>query len=92
MKMAEQNTCDSTIKVNRVLARYFKTRLWDFLTDAIWRPMRKICVQVLKHESWPYKTLTGPIAMSEIVIHYALSKLTKWSNKLLQCFHTSNIL
>ena len=34
MKMAKQNTCDSTIEVNRVLARYFKTRHWDFLIDA----------------------------------------------------------
>ena len=31
---------------------------------------------------WPYKTLTGAIATSEIIIHYALSKLTKGSDKL----------
>ena len=24
---------------------------------------------------WPYKTLTGPMATSEIMIHYALSRL-----------------
>ena len=41
---------------------------------------------------WPYKTLTGPIATSEIMIHYALSKLTKRSDKLFLCFHTSHIL
>ena len=31
---------------------------------------------------WPYETLTGAIATSEIMIHYALSKLTKRSDKL----------
>ena len=41
---------------------------------------------------WPYKTLTGTIATSEIMIHYALSKLTKRPDKLFLCFHTSHIL
>ena len=88
MKMSKQNTCDSIIKdkilqVSRVLSRKFKTRLQDSLLDAIWRLMiKKICVLVLNYESWPFKTLTGSIATSEIVIYYALSKLTKRSDKL----------
>ena len=87
MKMSKQNTCDSIIKdkilqVSRVLSRKFKTRLRDSLLDAIWRPKKKICVQVLNYESWPFKTLTGPIATSEIVIYYALFKLTKRSDRL----------
>ena len=48
--------------------------------------------QVLKYESWPcktpwpYKTLTGPIVTSDVVIHYALSKLTKHYG-LINCFN-----
>ena len=85
MKMSKQNTCDSIIKdkilqVSSVLSSKFKTRLRDSLLEAIWHP--KICVQVLNYESWPFKTLTGPIATSEIVIYYGLSKLTKRSDKL----------
>ena len=88
MKMSKQNTCDSIIKdtilqVSGVLSRKFKARLRDSQLDAIWRPkIKKICVQVLNCESWLFKTLTGPIATSEIVIYYALSKLTKPSDKL----------
>ena len=69
----------------------------DSLFDAIWRPRMKICVQVLKYESWPYKTqwpyktLTGPIVTSDIVIHYALSKLTKRYG-LISCFNVSILL
>ena len=83
MKMSKQNTCDSIIKdkilqVSRVLSRKFKTRLRDSLLDTIWRSK----IKKYAYESWPFKTLTGPIATSEIVIYYALSKLTKRSDKL----------
>ena len=51
------------------------------------------CVQAPENEElWPYETLTGPLASSEIVICYALSKLTKRSSKLLKCLQTSHIL
>ena len=40
---------------------------------------------------WPYKTLTGPIVTSDVVIHYALSKLTKHYG-LICCFNVSILL
>ena len=40
---------------------------------------------------WPYKTLTGPIVTSDVVIHYALSKLTKLYG-LISCFNVSILL
>ena len=63
----------------------------DSLLDAIWRPRIKICVQVLKYESWPYKTLTGPIFTFDVVIHYVLSQLTKRKGKI-SCFNVSILL
>ena len=36
--------------------------------------------------------LAGPIATSEFEICYALSKLTKQSDKLFECFKTSHSL
>ena len=42
-------------------------------------PEWKICVQVSEYDesSWSYETRAEPIATSEFVIRYALSKLTK---------------
>ena len=95
MNMAKQNTCDLMIKDkitsqqgDWVLARNSKTCLQDSLLDAIWRSRMKNMRTGIKMSpwpyktQWPYKTLTGPIATSEIMIHYALSKLTKRSGKL----------
>ena len=42
-----------------------------------------------KRRHGPTKCFPNRIAMSEIVLHYALSKLTKTSDILFQCFQTS---
>ena len=100
--MAKQNTCDSIIKdkllqVSRVLARNSKTWLRTPCLTFFGVPGWKICVQVLKYESWPYKTpwpyetLTGQIVTSDVVINYALSKLTKRYG-LISCFNVSILL
>ena len=41
--------------------------------------------------SWSYETRAAPIAMSEFEIQYALSKITKLSDKFI-CFPTSHSL
>ena len=54
----------------------------------------KICVQVSSEydeSSWSYETCAAPIAISEFVICYALSKLIKRSDKFI-CFPTSHSL
>ena len=56
-------------------------------------PDCKICVQVSEYDesSWSYETRAAPIATSEFEIRYALSKLTKLSDKFI-CFPTSHSL
>ena len=55
-------------------------------------PEWKICVQVSEYDesSWSYETRAAPIAMPEFEIRYALSKLTKRSDKV--CFPASHSL
>ena len=59
-----------------------KTGVWCPLLQAILRPRCKIWVKTAENEkSWSDKSLAVPIATSEIVLLYALSNLTKRSDK-----------
>ena len=70
----------------------FKTGVWCPLLRAILRPRCKIWVKTAENEkSWSDKPLAVPIATSEIVLLYALSNLTKRSDKSINHFNDSGI-
>ena len=80
----------------RVLARNFKTCVRDSLLGANWRPrmknMRTHRYQNMTSHHGLTKRVAAPIATSEFEIRYGLFKLTKRSDKLFKCFHTSRSL